>query len=144
MTHSHPSLISTKQRQRIVRRKHVARIVMLRGLGFSTEKIGQMISSERVYSQSTVSKQLRRIRSSVIDRTREPSDQTGNRTPIEVFKKQLFWLEDIDSDDLVALGTKKYDYHDLIRKGNPPLQVLMIVAPEFKDIPKPYHLLTGK
>ena len=144
MTHSHPSLISTKQRQRIVRRKHVARIVMLRGLGFSTEKIGQMISSERVYSQSTVSKQLRRIRSSVIDRTREPSDQTGNRTPKEVFKKQLFWLEDIDSDDLVALGTKKYEYHDLIRQGIPPIQVLRIVAPEFEDSPKPYHHLTGK
>ena len=143
MTHSHPSLISTKQRQRIVRRKHVARIVMLRGLGFSTEKIGQMISSERVYSQSTVSKQLRRIRSSVIDITREPSDQTGNRTPKEVFKKQLFWLEDIDSDDLVALGTKKYEYHDLIRQGIPPIQVLRIVAPEFEDSPKPYHLLTG-
>jgi hypothetical protein len=117
---------------------------MLRGLGFSTEKIGQMISSERVYSQSTVSKQLRRIRSSVIDIAREPSDHSGKRTPIEVFKKQLFWLEDIDSDDLVALGTKKYDYHDLIRQGNPPLQVLMIVAPEFEDIPKPYYLLTGK
>ena len=143
MTHFHASIISAIQRQRIVRRKHVARIVMLRGLRFSTEKIGQMISSERVYSQSTVSKQLRRIRSSVIDRTREPSEQTGKKTPKEVFKKQLFWLEDIDSDDLVALGTKKYDYQDYIRQGILPLHVLRAVAPEFEDSPKPYHLLTG-
>lgn len=127
-----------------MQREHVARIVMLRGLGFSTEEIGRMISAERVYSQSSVSKQLRRIRNSIIDGPGPNSDQLGTGTRKDVFKKHLFWMEDLDSDDLWSLGSRKYDYRELIQKhGLSELHALRNVAPEYEENPKPYHRLKG-
>ena len=130
-----------------MQRKYVARIVMLRGLGFSTEKIGKMICSERDYSQSSVSKQLRRIRNSIIDGGRDgPSTvQPGTGTRKDVYKKHLFWLEDLDSDDLWSLGSRKYDYQEYVEKhGLSELEALTTVAPEYGEDPEPYHRLIGR
>ena len=125
---------------RVMRREMIARIVMLRGLGFSTKEIGGMVSKERQYSQSSISKQLRRVRNSIL--SGRPEGKAIGDPPKDVFKQHLFFLEDLDSDDLVALGSKKYDYIDLtVRCEVPEIEALRMVFPECTRELQPYYRL---
>jgi len=105
-----------------MRREQVARIIMLRALGYSTPDIGKIIHPDPndEYSRSCISKHLQQIKK-----------RAEAETPERVFYELLFWLDEMDSDSLVSVGQRKYDYHDLIHRGQSPSDALEVVAPEF-------------
>ena len=105
-----------------MRREQVARIVMLRGLGYSTEDIGNEL--DPAVTRSCVAKNLRSIR----DRAKE-----GN--PEMVFSDMLFSMDEMDQDSLIALGNSKFTYKNLIHGGFPPSKALEIAraSPNYAD-----------
>ena len=99
-----------------------------------------MVSKKRQYSQSSISKQLRRVRNSVL--SGRPEGKAIGDPPKDVFKRHLFFLEDLDSDDLVSLGHKKYDYIDKTeRESMTEIQALRLVFPEGAKELQPYYRL---
>ena len=92
--------------KRIVAPEQKAKMVILRGMGYSQVDIANIFG----VSRSAVSKQLSRIRNKCKASDKEFNDEWGFLR--EFFDLMLF-SKDLDYSSLIALGNQKYTYESL-------------------------------
>tara|TARA_B100001250_G_C19596756_1_gene698745 strand:- start:308 stop:781 length:474 start_codon:yes stop_codon:yes gene_type:complete len=92
--------------RRIVTPEKKAKMVILRGMGYSHSEISKKFG----ISRSAVTKQLSRIRERCKSSDKENGDEYG-------FLREFFNLmldsEDLDYSSIIALGNQKYTYENL-------------------------------
>ena len=92
--------------KRIVAPENKAKMVILRGMGYSQVDIANIFG----VSRSAVSKQLSRIRNKCKASDKEYNDEWGF---LRVFFDLMLFSEDLDYGSLIALGNQKYTYENL-------------------------------
>ncbi len=104
-------------RNRNMDRRQKAKMMILRGLGYTTQQIGDL--EEFDVTRSAISKQLKKIRQHCREWDKKIGEHNGRSDwgYQRVFFELLLDSEEMDYNSVIAFGNQKYVYENLLFQG---------------------------